>query len=332
MSYSGIGMRKAAADGDAELILANLSSGVNVNEKDELGYTALHYACRSDRVKMENIVTLLLDHGANVNERTNNGVTPLHICCLVKKPRSKDEHGNEIDTPATRHIAEVLQSKVRILEDLLNHGADPLIRDNSGICPIHLAAHAGVEETVRELLRVTSSVVPGKNGRKPRFIVPYVKVCDRFGKNAAAWALSGKQKETYHLLFLAEFGFAFEALFNQLVDNGTVDASAIQRDYGLTNQEMRLLEKFVAKSCTLQSEEDAKAEQLKELQSKKRVSDSTRLARPSADAIEEIQEMMRKRGNHEEEEPLQIDTVKMEKLLNIFIDLKHLLLSAAAAK
>ena len=42
--------------------------------------------------------------------------------------------------------------------------------------------------------------------------------------------------------------------------------------------------------------------------------------------------MMRKRGNHEEEEPLQIDTVKMEKLLNIFIDLKHLLLSAAAAK
>ena len=72
MSYSGIGMRKAAAEGDAELILANLSFGINVNEKDELGYTALHYACRSDRVKMENIVTLLLDHGANVNEQTNS--------------------------------------------------------------------------------------------------------------------------------------------------------------------------------------------------------------------------------------------------------------------
>ena len=110
-----------------------------------------------------------------------------------------------------------------------------------------------------------------KTAGKPRFIVPYVKVCDRFGKNAAAWALSGKTKGNISSLVFAEFGFAFEALFHQLVDNGTVDASAIQRDFGLTNQEMRLLEKFVAKSCTLQSEEDAKAEQLKELQSKKRV-------------------------------------------------------------
>ena len=135
MSYSGIGMRKAAAEGDAELILANLSSGINVNEKDELGYTALHYACRSDRVKMENIVTLLLDHGADVNAKTNNGVTPLHICCLVKKPRTKDDQGNEIDTPATRHIAQVLQSKVRILEDLTQSWRRPAYSGQFGHMP-----------------------------------------------------------------------------------------------------------------------------------------------------------------------------------------------------
>ena len=266
MSYSGIGMRKAAAEGDAEPIPANLSFGINVNEKDELGYTALHYACRSDRVKMENIVTLLLDHGANVNEQRTMGLHHPHMLS-AKKPRTRDDHGNEIDTPAI-HIAEVLQSKVRILEDLLNHGADPLIRDNSGICPIHLAAHAGVD-TVRELLRVTSSVVPGKNGGKPRFIVPYVKVCDRFGKCGCIGAV----RET-------------EANIQSLVSGrvwvcvrGVVQPTCGQRDcrcerhskrLGLTNQEMRHLEKFVAKSCTLQSAEDALAEQLKELESRTR--------------------------------------------------------------
>jgi hypothetical protein len=325
MSYNGIGFRRAAAAGDAEAVLANLSAGVKVDDRDELGYTALHYACRSDEVKMENIVTILVDHGANINAKTNNGVTPLHICCLVRKTRQRDDEGNEIDTKATRHAAEVLQSKIRILEDLLSHGADPMVRDSSGICPLHLAAHAGVEESIRALLRVTSVVVPPKNGRGERFSAPYVKVCDRFGKNAAAWALLGKQVNAYNLLFLAEFGFAFEALFEQLVDRGTVDASIIQREYGLTNQELRLLEKFVATSCT--TDDDAVAAKMKKLEINKAVSDSTRLALPSADAIEEIQEMMRKRGGHQKEEPLQIDTTKMEAMRQVFLTLKHLFLT-----
>ena len=99
------------------------------------------------------------------------------------------------------------------------------------------------------LLRATTTRIPARNGKQELFSAPYVKVCDRFGKNAAAWALLGKQKDTYNLLFLAEFGFAFEALFEQLVDHGAVDAGIIQKEYGLTNQELRMLEKFVAKSC-----------------------------------------------------------------------------------
>jgi ankyrin repeat protein len=327
MSYSGTTLRRASAAGDAEVVLANLNAGIKVDDKDELGYTALHYACRSDKIKMENIVTVLVDHGADVNAKTNNGVTALHICCLMRKPRQMDDEGNEIDTKATRLAAEILQSKIRILEDLLSHGANPMVRDNSGICPLHLAAHAGVQESVQALLRATTTRIPARNGKQELFSAPYVKVCDRFGKNAAAWALLGKQKDTYNLLFLAEFGFAFEALFEQLVDHGAVDAGIIQKEYGLTNQELRMLEKFVAKSCTLVTDENLIASKIKEIQQNKAISDSTRLAQPSADAIEEIQEMMRKRGGHQQEEPLQIDTTKMEAMRKIFLQLKHILLT-----
>ena len=36
-----------------------------------------------------------------------------------------DDEGNEIDTKASRHAAEVLQSKIRILEDLQCTSKDP---------------------------------------------------------------------------------------------------------------------------------------------------------------------------------------------------------------
>ena len=60
---------------------------------------------------------------------------------------------------------------------------------------------------------------------------------------------------------------------------------------------------------------------MKKLNMNKAVSDSTRLASPSVEAIEEIQEMMRKRGGHQEEEPLQINTTKMERLRKVFVTL-----------
>ena len=86
MSYSGTTLRRASAAGDAEVVLANLNAGIKVDDKDELGYTALHYACRSDKIKMENIVTVLVDHGADVNAKTNNGWSGLNKA-LNKAPQ-----------------------------------------------------------------------------------------------------------------------------------------------------------------------------------------------------------------------------------------------------
>ncbi len=52
---------------------------VNVNNKDRLGMTALHYAVRNKRV---DIVRLLLSHNANPNARDANGRDPLSYAAI----------------------------------------------------------------------------------------------------------------------------------------------------------------------------------------------------------------------------------------------------------
>ncbi len=58
-----------------ELIVAR----ININEKDSVGDTALHHACRgSYRNEKLQIVKILLAAGADVNAENNIGRSPLH--------------------------------------------------------------------------------------------------------------------------------------------------------------------------------------------------------------------------------------------------------------
>ena len=59
--------------------LATASSYVPVNSIDELGYTALHYCCRSSSSLQGDMAQILLDRGANPNIQTAHKVTPLHL-------------------------------------------------------------------------------------------------------------------------------------------------------------------------------------------------------------------------------------------------------------
>ena len=263
---------------------------------------------------------ILLDHGANSNAKTDNNVSPLHLCCLVQRPTTLNV-GQESETAVERNRKQnaLIQSKLRIIEDLLSRGADPMARDNSGVCPLHLAANGGVPEIFRALLIHTTVMQPARGDRPLMFSVPYVKVCDRFGKNPAHWAIEGKQQETYFLLFLAEFGYAFEGLYDQLVENGVVDVATIQRRFNLTTQELKLLEQFVMKYCT--HGDDKK----RGLEDDKNISDARRTATPFSDGIAEVQEMMRKHAGQSEDDALLIDTNRMDNIRKMFVQLKSLL-------
>lgn len=147
-------------------------------------------------------------------------------------------------------------------------------------------------------------------------------MCDRFGKNPAAWALSGNQQETYILLFLAEFGYEFEAIYNQLVSSGSVDVTAVKNKFNLSAQELRLLEQFVAQYCTESADGETalSSNRLKE-------NDAMRGQVKFSEAIDEMQELMRERAGRAEEAALMIDINKMDAIRKTFLQLKSLLVS-----
>ena len=64
----------AAARGDIEAVKQHLATGADVNAKNEVGGTPLHFAALEGR---KEIAELLITKGADVNSRTRDGLTPL---------------------------------------------------------------------------------------------------------------------------------------------------------------------------------------------------------------------------------------------------------------
>ena len=69
----------AAAHGSAECAAYLLENKANVNAKNFVGYTALHWAAYTGRVET---LPLLLENKADIEARTEDGRTPLHIVAL----------------------------------------------------------------------------------------------------------------------------------------------------------------------------------------------------------------------------------------------------------
>lgn len=226
-------------------MLSTASSYIPINGADELGYTALHYVCRSTSLLQGDLAQVLLDRGANPNVQTAHKVTPLHLCCLGS---------------TTEKIRKI---KTQMIHELLTHGGDPLTRDHAGVLPLHLAASAGMVGGVRLLIKATVKVGRvqwWKSGKDQVFQCPYVRMCDRFGKRAYDWALDRDQKSTMRLLFLCEYGYAFAMLYQQLRQGDQVNPDAIQSLLALSRSDMVTIEQYLRQECGFKTQHEMSAE------------------------------------------------------------------------
>ena len=74
---------EASKRGDIEQVTLLLEQGVDVNIKNEHGFTSLHLACWEKQLE---IVKILLKAGANMSVQTEQGNAPLHIISWKEHP------------------------------------------------------------------------------------------------------------------------------------------------------------------------------------------------------------------------------------------------------
>jgi len=111
----------------AELLI---TKGADIEARDTLGHTALHYAVLTGWP--ENVVTTLINAGANVNARDHDDLTPLHYAALAGyTDRVKTLLEKGADTNA----------RAKCLGPLLKNGT-----------PLHMAALGANTEIVKLLL------------------------------------------------------------------------------------------------------------------------------------------------------------------------------------
>lgn len=114
---------KSACDGNRRELMEALKAGADVNAKDVVLYTALHFAARENYML---IALILLERGADIEAKTNYGRTPLHEA--------------------------VYYGSTEVCELLLEYGADVNAKDKKDFTPLHLAVGEGYDWLVELLL------------------------------------------------------------------------------------------------------------------------------------------------------------------------------------
>ncbi|RZC42084.1 Ankyrin repeat domain containing protein, partial [Asbolus verrucosus] len=155
-------LHAAALTRNIDLVKSLLNKGANVKMVDRDGYTPLHYALLKDYPD-EATVKLLLDadlDNAILKIRTKNGVTALHIAaqagCMVLSRFSR----------SPSYLDYMTESYRKLVQLLLDKGAEVDVVDDDGFTPLHYASQSGNLDIVKLLTKKSSAVnKPNKQGR-----------------------------------------------------------------------------------------------------------------------------------------------------------------------
>ncbi|KAH6803149.1 K+ transporter 1 [Perilla frutescens var. frutescens] len=157
----------AALRGDDLLLHHLLKRGLDPNESDNNGRTAMHIAASQGN---ENCVLLLLDFGADANSRDSEGSVPLWEAMLGK-------HGPVVkllsDNGAILTNGDVglfsctaaEQNNLDLLKEIVHHGGDVARPKSSGCTALHVAVCEGNINIVKYLLDQGADIYIGdENG------------------------------------------------------------------------------------------------------------------------------------------------------------------------
>lgn len=155
----------AARDSSLELTRWFINSGDSVNNRDEDGNTALHYACFGVPHSGENrIVSVLVEAGALADARDNMGRTPLMLACNssdISAARFLLSHGANVNSQSDSGWTSLMYAarwgQMELIELLIRNGANLGIKNSDGMTATMIAEKYLRSDAVRELKRIEQS-------------------------------------------------------------------------------------------------------------------------------------------------------------------------------
>ena len=162
----------AAVNGQVGKARMLLEAGADVNAGDRLGTSPLFIAAQDGDVDM---IELLLSFGANVHKPTTEGWYSLNVAaseCLEMRNDRKICDGAKRPCEHLSPMENGIASFARVVELLLEAGADPLQDDVEGSPALHYAVWCDSMEMVRTLLRHGADVNKNSLTGEPRKYYP----------------------------------------------------------------------------------------------------------------------------------------------------------------
>ena len=146
-------LARAASAGDLDDVLLHIQLGADVNAANETGVAALHNARTAE------IALALIDKGADLDAKTGANWTPLHYAIIrargdvAEALLEKGADANIADsagmTPLFHAVSRGVLSMTRLL---VENGADMAAQDQTGWTPLHHAAQKNQVEVAAYLL------------------------------------------------------------------------------------------------------------------------------------------------------------------------------------
>uniref|UniRef100_A0A2C9K305 Uncharacterized protein n=1 Tax=Biomphalaria glabrata TaxID=6526 RepID=A0A2C9K305_BIOGL len=149
-----------------------LYKGANVNQRNNDGHSALHRAAANSK---RDFVEVLLKHGAHVNVKNFGGRTPLHLAVgnlqivklLLKKQANFNAEDDSGNTPLSL-AAERGGDNDDVVDLLISNGSNVNHRNNIGMTPLWLAARKLNTKCVSLLIDLEPSLT-GSRTLRSRF-------------------------------------------------------------------------------------------------------------------------------------------------------------------